>query len=321
MKTDFLYGNILDAISSKIPNKRMLAITLAEILNIEMEAVYRRLRGEVAFSFYEIAVISSILGISLDDMMGTGYSLYRPFRLRLIDYADSMEIDYKMLEQNIYIHNLGKDDKTSKIMDCSSVLSPSLYLGYKAISRFFLFKWIYQSRDAEEKIRYNDVYPTERLKKIQERSVNTAKLINQTFYIWDPLIFNYLVNDIRYFISINLLAKDDLLLLKKDLLHFLNDMEMLAAKGRFDDTGNSIYFYISSMNLDTSYCCIEVKHLRISLIRAFTLNAAVSLDYKTYEQISGWLLAILKSSTLISVSGSWQRTTFFGKQRKIINAL
>jgi len=112
--------------------------------------------------------------------------------------------------------------------------------------------------------------------------VAAAKRINQTIYVWDPLIFYYLANDIRYFISIHLLSEED-------LLQFLDDMEVLAFKGQFDDTGNNVYFYISGTNMDTSYRCVEVKHLRVSLIRTFTLNAVVSLDHQIYERILSWL--------------------------------
>ena len=313
MKRDLLYDNILDAIRGKIPNRGMLTNTLADLLSLEKEAVYRRLRGEVAFSFSEIAVIASTLGISLDNQVGARYAHSRPFQLRLIEYVDSGDIDYEMLEHYIYIHNQGKEDKKSKAMDCSGVLPQSLYLAYKNISRFFLFKWIYQNKDLDRKLCFKDVYPTQSLEKIQERSVAAAKLISQTFYIWDPLIFCYLANDINYFTSVNLLGKED--------LQFLDDMEMLAIKGKFDDTGSSVYFYISSTNFDTSYRCVEVKHLRVSLIRAFTLNAVVSLDRQTYERISGWLQAVIRSSTMISVSGARQRICFFEKQRSIIKAL
>ena len=44
--------------------------------------------------------------------------------------------------------------------------------------------------------------------------------------------------------GMNLLGKEDLQLLKKELLQFLDDMELLAIKGKFDDTGNSCLFFI-----------------------------------------------------------------------------
>lgn len=42
----------------------------------------------------------------------------------------------------------------------------------------------------------------ERLEKIQEKSVAAAKRINQTIYVWDPLIFYYLANDIFVILSV-----------------------------------------------------------------------------------------------------------------------
>lgn len=321
MKKDLLYDTILSAIKEKIPNRIILANTLAELLNIEKEAVYRRLRGEVAFSFVEIAAIASTLGISLDNIVGARYINSRPFQLKLVEYIDPVDIDYRMLEHYIYILNLGKDDPDSKVMDCTSILPQSLYLNYKTIARFFLFKWMYQCKDFDVILRFKDVRPTERLLKIQERNIAASRLIRQTFYVWDPLIFHYLVNDINYFISINLVEQEDLRLLKEELLLFLDDMEILAARGKYDETGNSLFFYISSINFDTSYRCIEVKQFRISLIRAFTLNAAASLDKKTYGRINNWIQAVLRSSTMISVSGAKQRIQFFEKQRVIINTL
>ena len=145
MKRDLLYENILEAIRDKISNKGILTSTLVDLLDLEKEAVYRRLRGEVAFSFSELAIVSSTLGISLDNMVGGRFTNSRPFQLRLVDYGDLDNIDYKMLEHYIYIHNLGKYDKRSRVMDCSGILPQSLYLSYKNISRFFLFKWIYQT--------------------------------------------------------------------------------------------------------------------------------------------------------------------------------
>lgn len=241
--------------------------------------------------------------------------------MKLVEYIDPVDIDYRMLEHYIYILNLGKDDPNSKVMDCTSILPQSLYLNYKTIARFFLFKWMYQCKDFDVVLRFKDIRPTERLLKIQERSAASSQLIRQTYYVWDPLIFNYLANDLNYFLSINLLEPEEMLLLKDELLLFLDDMEILAAQGKYSETGNSIFFYISNINFDTSYRCVEVKQFRVSLIRAFTLNAAVSLDKKTYERINNWIQAVLRSSTMISVSGAKQRIQFFEEQRVIINTL
>ena len=98
-------------------------------------------------------------------------------------------------------------------------------------------------------------------------------------------------------------------------------MEILASRGAYSETGNPIQFYISNINFDASYSYLETKKLRISMIRAFILNSVVSLDEKAYEIFHNWLQSLLKSSTMISVSGEKQRILFFEKQRQIIGGL
>lgn len=321
MKNDLLYDNIMNAIKEKIPNRVELTNTLVDLLNVEKEAVYRRLRGEVAFSFSEITAISSALGISLDNLAGGRYMHSRPFQLRLVEYFEPSDIDYKMLEHYVYILEMGKGDPASVAMDCTSVLPQSLYLSYETITRFFLFKWRYQYGESNKIVRFKNVYPSEYMQKILARITQATQNIARSFYIWDPLIFDYLVNDIKYYFSINLLTEEDLGMLKNELLLFLDDMEVLACKGQFNETGNRVYFYISNMNIDTSYRTVSVRHFNLSMIRAFTLNAVVSMDRQTFEWVNSWMRAILKSSTMISVSGARQRVQFFEKQRNVITGL
>lgn len=114
---------------------------------------------------------------------------------------------------------------------------------------------------------------------------------------------------------------EDVRELKQELLLFLDKMEALAARGAYQETDNPIQFYISNINFDASYSYLEAKSLRISMIRAFVLNSVVSLDDKAYNIFYNWMQSLLKSSTMISVSGEKQRILFFEKQRAIIGSL
>ena len=129
------------------------------------------------------------------------------------------------------------------------------------------------------------------------------------------------MNDILYYSSIRLIDPEDVRKLKQELMHFLNYMETLASRGTYSETGNPIQIYVSNINFDASYSYLETKKMRISMIRAFILNSVVSLDEKAYEIFHNWMQALLKSSTMISVSGEKQRILFFEKQRMIIGSL
>ena len=68
MKDVSLYESFLAELRKKIPQGAKLTNTLVDMLYIEREAVYRRLRGEVPFTFMEVMTIAKELGISLDNL-------------------------------------------------------------------------------------------------------------------------------------------------------------------------------------------------------------------------------------------------------------
>ena len=131
MKKELLYDNLLNAIKEEFPQKTNLVNALVDLLCIEKEAVYRRLRGEVAFTFAEIVTIANAFGISLDNLVGTVTAKSRPFQLKLVDFVNPMETDYDMLDQYIDILGLAREDDRSELIDCTNILPQQLYMKYK----------------------------------------------------------------------------------------------------------------------------------------------------------------------------------------------
>lgn len=48
---------------------KLIAITLANLLGISKEGVYRRLRGESSFTLEELVILCRELGISIDELL------------------------------------------------------------------------------------------------------------------------------------------------------------------------------------------------------------------------------------------------------------
>lgn len=321
MSKDLIHEKFVGAIREKIPHKATLTNTLVDLLRLEKEAVYRRMRGDVAFSFAEIASISHKLGISLDNLVGAHSARSRPYQLSLVEYVDPIEDDYRMW--GLYNERLreAREDPTSCSVECMNLLPAIFLLDYEYITRFYLFKWYNQYGHSDKTAHFRDIETADKLVDVQRVTANESKYIRKTVYVWDPLIFQYIVNDVQYCSSIRLIDPGSVRLLKQELLHLLDKMEILASRGAYSETGNPIQFYISNINFDASYSYLETKKLRISMIRAFILNSVVSLDEKAYEIFHNWLQSLLKSSTMISVSGEKQRILFFEKQRQIIGGL
>ena len=70
MNKNYIVTNLIDEMKERMPHGQNLANYLADTLCMGKESVYRRLRGEVAFTFDEIAMISCNFGISIDQIIG-----------------------------------------------------------------------------------------------------------------------------------------------------------------------------------------------------------------------------------------------------------
>lgn len=322
MEKNQLHLFFLDELKKKVPNRSDLVNILVDLLFIEKEAVYRRLRGDVNFSFLEIALIANHFGISLDNTINNSFSpKSRPYQLKLNDYSNPTEMDYRMLEQYIGILRGAEKDPNSTMVDSTNILPMAIYTPYKYIRKFYMFKWLYQTGDSDSIKAYKDVEVLDRVEYFQLENLECLMKIKNTIYLLDPLLFQYMVNDFKYFLSINLMTDNDIALVKKDLEKLLDDLENMAIRGYFEKTGNRVQIYIASVNFDTSHWYLEINNYRINLIKVFVLNNIASLDDRSLMGLKRRIDSLLRSSTLISVSGERQRIDFFDKQRKLISTL
>lgn len=322
MNKELIASLFLDALKEKVPSRVELTNVLVDLLYIEKESVYRRLRGEVPFSFAEIALIANHYGISLDNIVSdTLSSKSRPYQLKLLDFANPSEKDYVMMREFLGILREITTLSQSIIFESTNLIPFGLYAKYNCISRFYLMKWMYQGEEVADLKKMKDVAYPDKVSRFMGEHWAGLRQIKETYYVLDPLIFEYLVTDIKYFHDISILSDHDVACLKKDILDILNELEVLATSGCYPDTGNKVSLYISCINFDTNYWHIESDKHQISLIKVFVLNNMASLDPNVLSRMKRRLDSLRRSSTLISVSGERERIEFFEKQRTLIAAL
>ena len=98
-----IVNELITAMKERIPKGQNLANSLADILYMGKEAVYRRLRGEVAFTIDEVALLSKKLGISIDQIIGNHLSNRVTFDMNLLHSPNTLEsyYDYQPLSADI----------------------------------------------------------------------------------------------------------------------------------------------------------------------------------------------------------------------------
>ena len=319
MITNELNTGLVNAVKEKLPSKDNLANALMDILYIGKEAIYRRLRGEVPFTLAEAAVISRKLGISLDKMIGVSFRDNAVFDMNIVSSEKPFEAYYSILEKQVDLFRSVKEDETSEIGTSSNIIPQTLSLKYNMLSKFRLFKWMYQNENIKCKHFEEMEIPQKMVEKQKEYS-DLVSHIHSVDYIWDNMIFSHLVNDIQYFCSIHLITDEDKDLLKKELFLLIDEMEELSARGK-SKAGNDVKIYISNINFEATYSYLDTSSIQLSLIRIYSINSITTQDQEMFRGLKEWIQSLKKFSTLISESGEMQRIQFFKQQREIISTL
>ena len=321
MKKDELHRYLLKALEKKIPDKSKLVEMLMETLFMEKGAVYRRLRGEVPFSFFEVVNITEKLDISLNSLIHDDSVRKDHFELTFVEYTNMNEMDYKQWEDFITFVRSAKNDPHSEKAESSNILPICIYGGFDSLSKYYLFKYQYRLHESEGRIVFSELVVPDRLHRMFRTDFDESKNIAHTTYLLDNNIFRNLVTDIHFFSTINSISADDLQQIKEDLFALLDYLEKIALTGCFEETGNPVSIYISDVNLEAAYVCMQINNTHTSIVRNFILNYVESIDQSSYRKIKNWIQSQKKSSTLITQSGAVYRADFFGKQRKIVSEL
>jgi len=320
MKREILHRNFLEVLKKKIPEKTDIVEMLMELLYMEKGAVYRRLRGEVPFSFYEAVNIAEKLNIPINNFVYTYADRVDRFEMS-IKSTDMNAMDYKHWEHYISMISSAKSDPLSESAESSNVLSLSIFARCDSLLKYFLFKYQCLNSGTESRTSFKDLEVPQRLFQIIKEYYNESKHFAKTIYIWDYLIFHYVVNDVKYFSSINMISNDEVQLIKSDLYNLLDYIEKITINGYFEETGNPVLIYKSDLHLDTIYSYMQFNDVYVSLVRTFILNSVVSVVKSSFDIMKKWIQSLIKSSILITKSGALYRTEFFEKQRQFISEL
>ena len=316
----FYYQGFITAMQHKIPQRATLVNIIADLLAIDKDAVYRRLRGDVNFTFIEIASIAIKLGLSLDNIVGIVTLEHKPMQITMAKYVNPTEADYRMFSNYVYLLNSIKDEPDTLLLESDNTFPYTIYYDYDYFTRLNLFCWHLGNNDGTD-LPFHQVTIPKPMREMQKQVSELTRHIKTAQYVWDRMIFQRIVNNVKVFAQLRLIKEEDVVLIKNELLEIVDYIEKLSITGRYEDTGNEVFIYISDILFETSYSTLKSQNTYLSQFKTFLLNANSSLDEDVYNSVSKWILALQRKATLISISGEKVRTDFFNTQRKILNTL
>jgi hypothetical protein len=321
LKEEAINNQLIGAVKERMPETENLASFITQILDIGKEAVYRRLRREVPFTISEAFLLSKRLGFSLDHLLTTDDPPQSILvNVNCINYCDPVETYYRMVQSSLEDFLAVNKDPALEWYTASNIVPQPFYMDHAYLSKFLLYKWMYQNEKIDYIKYFSELEIPEKVKLIQKEYEKATKAVAYTYFILDQMMFLSLINDIKYFYDINLITQEEKEHLKAEFVAMIDSLEELATKGRHEN-GKEIFIYISNINFEASYSYLNASNFKICFIRVFSINYLSTTDVNMYESQKEWVQSLKKYATLITVSGEMQRIQFFDKQRAYINKL
>jgi len=314
------YDYFIEAICKKYPKKNQLTQELMDILFIEREAVYRRLRKEVAFSFQEIVKIAAEWKISLDEIIGIS-SGQIPFQMRQINYLEPSKDEINFLKQIIQSYKDFTDDTESELMTICNKLPRQLLAGFEYLNHFYMFKRLYQYGFEKDAVQFSQAEISRESSRLSADYYQAIKNFKNTNFIFDRMLFDYLVSDIQYFYSIRIINDEEKALIKKDLNALLDYLQEVANNGYYPETMKKVNIYISQLNIDTNYSYVFAPERNVCFIHVFEKYEIFTYNLEMVSNFKTWMQLKKRSSVQISVVDERNRIEYFTRQRRLLSNL
>ena len=312
---------LIEAIHAHTPQHSNPASLLMDMLNIGREAAYRRLRGEVPFTFGEASALCARMHFSLDRVVGLAATDKLSFQLKFKEFTAPLETYNEILERDIAFMREVASDPTTEFATATNSLPAEFYGKYDNLNRFKLFKWLYQHEVGNPAVRtFEELKLPAELQRNCREYVRWVQSVATTYLIFDDSNFKHWLNALRAYREMHLISQESVRVLRDELFAMLDEMETVAVKGEFEN-GNKIFLYLSDIDLESSYSYVTTSRHQAVNIGMFSLNGLRTPDPLMYEYVKKWIKTQSRFSTLISGSGELRRIHYFKRQREIVAQL
>lgn len=312
---------LINAVKEHAPDAGNMTRLLCEVLKISEEAVYRRLRGDVRFSFGEAAVMASRFDFSLNNLLGKGMLGTALFRLNLTERLSRLEDCCEVAEREIRLLKEMISDPSAELAFAGNSIPQLFYLDYDRLTAFKLYKWRYQQGLCEGRaggLRQMTV-PATLAADLRELAM-LAQQIPLSHYIFDESCFSHWVQDIRAFRRLDQIDDREVRMLCDELSALLGFMERIAEEGCYP-TGQRVNLYVSDLDLETSFCTVTTDKRQQCFFEIFSANTLQSNDVRMCGYVRREVQAQSRFATLISRSCEVRRKAFFRRQREVLAGL
>jgi hypothetical protein len=292
-----------------------------KLLDLSSESVYRRIRGEIAFTLEEISKLSAEMNFSLDHVLGIGQE---DNHLRFGSFANTLEGKPEMFVSTLqmYIDLAIKWNKAQHIESLLMLNSLPIILitEYDHLFKFFYYKWLHQTSEVSLTCRFSEVEIPEDIVRLKEILNEPVHRKGKNAVILDRNIFLDLIGEVQYYHMRNLITGDDIALIRDDLTDLATQLEKWAQIGVLKDDRQS-FIYLSSLNVMSNSAYINVDGELSSYFSMVSSRPLITTNVEICERLKRAFMITKKYSVLITQSNELLQSQFFTQQREFIKGM
>lgn len=303
-----------------VPESHSFVDTLADLLDISSDSVYRRLRGETSLTLDEVTVLCDHFKISFDMFAEreTGVVTFNYNSLK-----DISEFKYWLKSILYEMHNIHKSNPSH--ITYSAIDVPVFHhFNFPHLSAFKIFYWLkavvneqvfqglkYQPDILEPELKHLGKQIYETYLKIPSTEIWTTETINSTLkqveFYWDSGMFK---------------TKNEAILICEDVIKMIENIEKFADRSSKDAMHkNNFTLYQSEIEVGNNSIFVQKAERYITFLTFHTFNKLVTDNSKFCYETKLWIENIVRKSVPLSGVSQKQRYQFFKKANKKIKLL
>jgi hypothetical protein len=311
---------VVDTITKYIPDYQNPVEYIMDILDLGKDSIYRRINGKIPFTFEELVKLSKRLNFSLDVILKDEDNLHTKGMGEFKRFCPNDLLINKLQAFCNLKKNLVGDINSFKSIASFNKLYILLIPKYENLFKYYYYRWIYQIDDLSILFSFSELKVPDELIDLRKKLSQVVYVNNESNYIMCPDALSNTVRDIQYFYKRELITKEELILLKEELLDMMRNLEstLKIARNAYDSLTN---IFVSTVSIDSSIQYIEQKETKMVINWYNQICPIFEYDLKKIMEYKIWLDSLKKFSILISRSNYEYTAIFMKKQMKIIEQM
>lgn len=305
-------------------NRSLLIEQVMDILNLERKTAYRRISGQVPFSFLEAVTLANHLKFSLDKFSLDNSNKKIVFELGIltknkIKQGETVSFIKDMLQLfNEHYATVRNSTDNSHVFAAYNMLPPEFYLKYDTLTRFSVMRWLHKFK-IDDKLIHNldEITVPKQMRSEQLRLVSQFEEVSSITLIISFMVFKNLMVELDYFYNMGVLTDENVAAIKVDLLAVLQDMKDIAFDTK-PGKKSTVDLYISNICFESSLIYFKSNKLTNAIFTVFYINYISTKDEYMIKVMENWQLSLKRGSTLISGASDIYKYKFFLEQERII---